>query len=307
MNEKILKEELIVRKVVTSFIEKIFSFNNIEVDHDVLKEILYNKKSYKTKTEEKIKRYYDGYMYLLKNRKNPITNSLLDTFYYILKCREMDSNVKTKIKNKAYFLNNYTPIEYAINLHNIVQEQFKESDKLDYMIIPLMFFNYGLLKKDIPTIRLTYSNLLIYEKIKDDKLKLFEFLKEIINNYDFIKEDYINELKELSYNEVCETFIKDKEKLEKEFKVKTLILHGSYAKKNMRIDSDIDILIKFNLDLSYQERKEKIEELKRYYTNKFKRFVDVGELNIYLTDEFIKETQIIKIIINKEGEILNAE
>jgi predicted nucleotidyltransferase len=302
MNEKILKEELIVRKVVTSFIEKIFSFNNIEVDHDVLKEILYNKKPYKTKTEEKIKRYYDGYMYLLKNRKNPITNSLLDTFYYILKCREMDSNVKTKIKNKAYFLNNYTPIEYAINLHNIVQEQFKESDKLDYMIIPLMFFNYGLLKNDIPTIRLTINNVIIYDKIKDDKLKLFEFLKEIINNYDFIKEDYINELKELSYNEVYETFIKDKEKLEKEFKVKTLILHGSYAKKNMRIDSDIDILIKFNLDLSYQERKEKIEELKRYYTNKFKRFVDIQELNIYLTDEFIKETQTIKIIINEEGE-----
>ena len=43
--------------------------------------------------------------------------------------------------------------------------------------------------------------------------------------------------------------------------------------------------------------------MKKYYTDKFKRIVDIQELNIYLSDEFIKETQTIKIIINeRKGE-----
>jgi predicted nucleotidyltransferase len=116
----------------------------------------------------------------------------------------------------------------------------------------------------------------MYEKLKDKELE--EFLKELVEKYEFISEEYFNNLKDLSVQEVIDTFKEDKEKLINEFKVKTLMIHGSYAKENVRIDSDIDILVKIDLDLPQQEINKKIKELKEYYTNKFKRFVDIQEL-----------------------------
>ena len=95
--------------------------------------------------------------------------------------------------------------------------------------------------------------------------------------------------------------LKDKEMLMNKYSVKTLLIHGSFAKGCERIDSDIDVVVRLNMDLLYEQRINVIKELKEYYTNKFKRFVDIKEANMYLDDTFLKEDNEIKIIIN-EGE-----
>ena len=64
-----------------------------------------------------------------------------------------------------------------------------------------------------------------------------------------------------------------------------------------RIDSDIDVMVYIDMDLLYEERQKIILELKEYYTNKFNRFLDIQEIRMYFTDDFIKEIKQMKIII----------
>ena len=61
------EKELIVRKTTSALIEKFFVYSGYDLPHDTYKEILYNNKKCMSNTEDKIKRYYDGYMFLLHN------------------------------------------------------------------------------------------------------------------------------------------------------------------------------------------------------------------------------------------------
>ena len=71
------KYELIVRKKVSAFVEKQFRYFNYFFDHDEYKKVTYGEKEFRNPLEEKLKNYYDAYMYLLTNAKNPLSKSIL--------------------------------------------------------------------------------------------------------------------------------------------------------------------------------------------------------------------------------------
>ena len=77
-------KELIVRKNVVSFLEKLLRYLGYDFRHDIFKKIIYNEAGIVTPFEEKFKSYYDAYIYLLSNSKNPITKHLLMRFFYII-------------------------------------------------------------------------------------------------------------------------------------------------------------------------------------------------------------------------------
>ena len=81
--KKFENKELYVRKVLVSFIEDVFNFLGYNLEHDRIKKVLYAEDSFKSIDEEKIKRVYDAYIYLVFNAKNPLTNRILNTFFYI--------------------------------------------------------------------------------------------------------------------------------------------------------------------------------------------------------------------------------
>ena len=92
-------------------------------------------------------------------------------------------------------------------------------------------------------------------------------------------------------------FIADKEKLIEKYHVKNIYLFGSFAKEIERLDSDIDLLVRFNEGNSYERKKEIMEYLNSNYTNVFKRFIDFGEISDEINDGFILENnKLIKII-----------
>ena len=93
---------------------------------------------------------------------------------------------------------------------------------------------------------------------------------------------------------------KDKEFLQSKG-IKSLFLFGSFAKGVSRIDSDIDLLFTFNQDKTREELENTITFLKEYYFNKFKRYIDFSEISDYLSDEFIKEINVIKTIFTEEN------
>lgn len=295
MNDK----ELIVRKVTSSFIEKVFKYCGYDINHNDIKALLYDEECVKTNLDEQVKSYFDAYMYLLNNSKSNLNHALLSKYFFILN-KEVDEDLISKMVNSFYYLSEYAPIEKAVEFHLMVRELFNNDSKLNELIIPLMMLNYVLVKNNIPSIKLSIMKLKEYESISS-KEGLFKFFIELIKNYDFISKNYLKNLKLISLKEIIDVFLKDKEMLKNKYSVKTLLIHGSFAKGCERIDSDIDVVVKLNMDLLYEQRINVIKELKEYYTNKFKRFVDIKEANMYLDDTFLKEDNEIKIIIN-EGE-----
>ena len=295
MNDK----ELIVRKVTSSFIEKIFKYCGYDINHNDVKALLYDEKEGRTNLDEQIKSYFDAYMYLLNNSKSNLSNALLNKFFFILN-KEIDEYLISKMVNSFYYLSEYAPIEKAVEFHLMVRKLLNNDSKLNELIIPLMMLNYVLVKNNIPSIKLSIMKLKEYERVST-KEELLKFFLELIKNYDFISKNYLKKLKPISLKEIIDVFLEDKEMLMNKYSVKTLLIHGSFAKGRERIDSDIDVVVRLNMDLLYEQRINVIKELKEYYTNKFKRFVDIQEANMYLDDAFLKEDNEIKIIIN-EGE-----
>ena len=295
MNDK----ELIVRKVTSSFIEKVFKYCGYDINHNDVKALLYDEECARTNLDEQIKSYFDAYMYLLNNSKSNLSNTLLNKFFFILN-KEIDEYLISKMVNSFYYLSEYAPIEKAVEFHLMVRKLLNNDSKLNELIIPLMMLNYVLVKNNIPSIKLSIMKLKEYERVST-KEELLKFFLELIKNYDFISKNYLKKLKPISLKEIIDVFLEDKEMLMNKYSVKTLLIHGSFAKGRERIDSDIDVVVRLNMDLLYEQRINVIKELKEYYTNKFKRFVDIQEANMYLDDAFLKEDNEIKIIIN-EGE-----
>ena len=291
-----MQYELIVRKTVSQFIEKIFRFYNYDFNHDEFKKVVYNERQALNKTEEKLKDYFDAYMYLLHNSKNILTHVILKKFFYILKCKEFDDSLLNKIINSYFYINEYGILEKSLLFHIKIKELLIDYDDLDKMIIPLMFFNYNLVKNDIPSIRLTYSEVTKYDSIKDDYKQMFIFFKDKIDSKPFYPKEYFENIIPIDVSFIVNTIKTDEELLKDKYKIKNIILYGSFSKGIGRIDSDIDLFVKISDDLLFEEKVRYINEIKEKYTYIFKRNVDIEEISNYLSDELLKEVNKIKII-----------
>ncbi|MBQ9449244.1 MAG: nucleotidyltransferase domain-containing protein [Acholeplasmatales bacterium] len=287
--------ELIVRKTVSQFIEKMFRYNGYVFNHDEYKKVVYNEREPLNNEEIKIKRYYDAYMYLLNNSKSVLDRRITNTFYYVLKEEIIDEQLNNKIINSYFYLSEYPPLEKAILFHQEIKELLVNYDNLDKMIIPLMFLNYVLVKYDIPSFKLSMVNINKYESLYG-KNELALFISELIEYDEAYTKEYFDNLKDISIKDIYNIIKQDEEMLKTKYFVKNIILYGSYAKGLNRHDSDIDLLVKLDEDLLYNDRLNIVKELKDYYTNIFNRFVDIREIGQYLSDEFLNETKDIKII-----------
>ena len=165
-----------------------------------------------------------------------------------------------------------------------------------------MLLNYFLVRHNIPCIRLLYMDFERYLEVKEEYLKgnnklLEDFFKEIILKSKFQTIKFNNELKPISLEDIKSVFITDKEKLIEKYHVKNIYLFGSFGKKIERLDSDIDLLVRFNEGNSYERKKEIMEYLNNHYMDIFKRFIDFGEISDEINDGFILENnKLIKII-----------
>ncbi|MDY4937174.1 MAG: hypothetical protein SO087_03080 [Candidatus Onthovivens sp.] len=299
--KKFENKELYVRKVLVSFIEDVFNFLGYNLAHDRIKKVLYAEDSFKSIDEEKIKRVYDAYIYLVFNAKNPLTNRILNTFFYIYFGKEIDTNISLRIASKFFDFIDKPIIESATDFHICVFNEIDFINEEDKLIISLIFFNYFLIKNDTPTIRMMVSDLESYlEKKKEyengNKISLFQFFFELIDKAKVQDKSYYQNLKELTLQDIYITLKEDEEFIKKNYSIKHLSVFGSFAKQINRIDSDIDLLASFSLDLTSNEKKEIVVQFKNHYFNKFSRFIDVSEISEYLDDEFIKRIPYVKKI-----------
>lgn len=299
--KKFENKELYVRKVLVSFIEDVFNFLGYNLEHDRIKKVLYAEDSFKSIDEEKIKRVYDAYIYLVFNAKNPLTNRILNTFFYIYFGKEIDTNISLRIASKFFDFIDKPIIESATDFHICVFNEIDFINEEDKLIISLIFFNYFLIKNNIPTIRMMVSDLESYlekkkEYEKGNKISLYQFFFELIDKAKVQDKSYYQNLRELTLQDIYKTLKEDEEFIKKNYSIKHLSVFGSFAKQINRIDSDIDLLASFSLDLTSNEKKEIVVQFKNHYFKKFSRFIDVSEISEYLDDEFIKRIPYVKKI-----------
>lgn len=286
-------KELIVRKKMVAFIEKTFRFLNYEFNHDDYKAMIYGEKECRTKQDFLLKSYYDSYFYLISNHQSALSSFILKRFFYLLN-EEINEQLINKIVKLGYMFLNSKNLLDIIVFHYQVKKVLENEEISNYFIISLMLFNYGLLKHNIPTLRFTYNELIKYQKLEDNTTEKNEYLLSLILKGQYQDKNYYQNLKVLTKADVISELLKDKTELINHYKVKHLALFGSFLKNQERIDSDIDLLISFSLDISYIEKEKYINELKEKYLHKFNRFIDLLELPLILDDQFIFEISEVK-------------
>lgn len=295
MVNKYKKNELLVRKRMAAFVEKMFRFLGYDFRHDLYKQIVYSETEVQTPLEEKIKNYYDAYIYLLSNNKNPFTMDVFKRFLYIINGIEPSISLILRITTLYYKIADAAPIDRSTLFHLQAFSELSELGEEQQFIISLMLFNYSLVKSGIPTIMLFPFQFPKYvdcrkKYFNGDKAPIFCFMTNVLLTAKMQHKSYYKNLSPITVSDIFNTFTADKEMLFEKYGVKHIYIFGSFAKGRQRIDSDIDLLVNFSLDLTTKEKEQNSKALFDYYTNRFHRFVDINEVGEYMSDEIIKET-----------------
>ena len=203
--EELKGNEVIVRKRLNLFLEKLIRFFEYDIRHDIYKEITYAECATNTSLEEKIKNYYDAFIYLIENCKNPLTVERLKKFFYLLYGREMKNDLMIRLVSKFFHIQDMPLMEKIMEYHLYMYQELNQLPEEDRMIISLMFINYILTKNGIPCIRILKGELRDYVECRKkyfsgSKAEMYEFLWKIIKNSKFQTKDYYENLKEITFN-----------------------------------------------------------------------------------------------------------
>ena len=186
LKKKFINKELLVRKRICGFLEKILWYCGYDLSHNTYKSLFYSEKECETIHEKKAKNYYDAYIYLLNNFQNPLTSDILDKFFYIVRGKRTNQSILIELSTKYFYLNDLSPIERAVDFHMFVYERLKSLSKKERLLLSLMFLSYSLLKDGIPVFQIGKSSFKDYitkrnEFAKGNKEPLYSFFLNIPN------------------------------------------------------------------------------------------------------------------------------
>lgn len=107
------EKEVIVRKRTGMFLEKLFHYFCDDFSHQRYKKIIYGEIPFESIPEEKFKSFYDGYIYLLNNAKNALTNNIISKFFYIIYGKEVMPDLVIRLSTGYFDCVSKTPLETA--------------------------------------------------------------------------------------------------------------------------------------------------------------------------------------------------
>ncbi len=242
----ILKEEITLKSFyrVIEFVKKL---KGVKMDHEKYKKIIFDQIQIESNEEKQIKNFSDSYLYLLNNTNQNLSYDLLENSYYLLSHKKLKKKHCEEILKHYY--QNKDDISYLIasKLHILIQNII-HFNKIEFAF---MITNFVLIQKGRAAVIPKFSNKTYKEYLQNNDSnalsKLFSQNGRIINvelNTNTIsKVEIIRKIRGL------------KNLLIKQYGVKQLYLYGSYAKQNENTQSDIDILIQFNLSIDEKEKK----------------------------------------------------
>ncbi len=298
----IVNKETIVRKRIVSFLERVFDYLGFDFRHDIFKSIVYCEAEYVTETEAKFKMAFDAFVFLLLNRKNQLTTYVLNSFFQLFLGYKLDDSICYKICNKYFILYDETSIDKALLFSVFIYNELNMLKDEQRILIALIMLNYCLTTTNIPCIQFSNSEITKFIKLATEYNEslnisdLYLYIMEVIQKQKFQDLDFYNNLKPIDIKEVYSIIYMNRDYIKENFSVKNIYIFGSFAKGINRIDSDLDMLVSFDLDLLYDEREQIIEELKKYLFSLLNRFIDIHEFSNYLPDYSLTRKRKIKKI-----------
>lgn len=264
-----MKKNLLYRKTILKN-TYIFSKNlDIVMDYDEYKKVIINDEESDYKYIELIKLVYLYQFVILENKDTDVRYMLVNLEESLLKqeiridfnvneC--LDEIIEKTIKDVSIKIENqikrYTFMYILINY--IVYLKYEKMYRLSYRFMKKLY--------EVSCVKELYPDLII-------------LLNEEIKRGYYPDVKFYEELKELTKEEIISEFIKNKGMINEKYKITELYLYGSFVKGNFRIDSDIDVAVVFQSNMSYKEKEEKSMALKEYIKETFKRYGDVMEYN----------------------------
>lgn len=286
--------ELVVNKKAIRFIEKLFLHYQIKMTHKAYKQLLYDEVAPRMDEEELLKNSFDAYKYLLSNINSFFSRRIISRYYYLLTGKVIDEHICLNLQTDYYSLKANELIQNAIDLVIKLEAYFSNEDEFIKKVIEYQMLNYFLVRLRYTPITFIEDLFVKYENAKrkyldGNKEYLYNQILDMIANEKKQPANYYKKLKNLNLDSITEILKKDKEILEKLYKVKSIAIYGSFANGDYRIDSDIDLIVKFKENMSYSEKMERKSELEKYLYARFGRFCDIFEMTELLTESLIKE------------------
>ena len=273
-------------KEIPSFITTISNHLGYQIQILQVKDMFSLNYDIYSKEEEKIKDYLDTYFFLLNNSCNAINERIISKSLFLLTNKRVNQEKVETILTKFY------SIEEEINISKIIKVAFETSNlvksKKDKYIYFLMLINYLLVRYNFKAIKYFKEDLSTLDEVID-KYKANE--KDLLETYITLKESLSKNLDEeypASVREVIKSYLyENKEILQKKYQVESLAIFGSFVKEKERLDSDIDLIVRFERFIPLLKRNRYKEEIQEMIYQKFYRFSD-----IHIESELINENSI---------------
>ena len=277
-------------KEIPSFITTISNHLGYQIQILQVKDMFSLNYEVYSKEEEKVKDYLDTYFFLLNNSCNAINERIINKSLFLLTNKRVNQEKVKTILTKFY------SIKEEINISKIIKLSFETSNlvknKKDKYIYFLMLINYLLLHYNFKAIKYfsdDFSTLdEVINKYKENEKELLETyitLKEAMSKN--LDEDYYKNLRKVSLKDITSYLYENKEILQKKYQVESLAIFGSFVKDKERLDSDIDLIVRFERFIPLLKRNRYKEEIQEMIYQKFDRFSD-----IHIESELINENNI---------------
>ena len=277
-------------KEIPSFITTISNHLGYQIQILQVKDMFSLNYEVYSKEEEKVKDYLDTYFFLLNNSCNAINERIINKSLFLLTNKRVNQEKVKTILTKFY------SIKEEINISKIIKLSFETSNlvknKKDKYIYFLMLINYLLLHYNFKAIKYfsdDFSTLdEVINKYKENEKELLETyitLKEAMSKN--LDEDYYKNLRKVSLKDITSYLYENKEILQKKYQVESIAIFGSFVKDKERLDSDIDLIVRFEKFIPLLKRNRYKEEIQEMIFQKFNRFSD-----IHIESELINENNI---------------
>lgn len=281
------------RKTRMSFIQRLCEYLEYDVPYSRFKPLVMGTIRPESNGEIYVKSAYDAYNYLLANPKAFIGETLLKKFYYILTGQELDREIAFNLQSFYHDFGDKPVLEKIIGIHFYIFQVFNLNSEREKKLIAFLITNYLLVVYRLAPVRLYKRDFVTYEDIKNlyeqgDNQSAMLFFLELINKQKPLSKDYYANLKPMTTKELIALIKQDEDLLKKMYRVANLAIFGSFANHRVRYDSDIDILVKFDRDMSYIDKEHSVEELRRFTFNRYGRICDVHDVLPYLEENDIK-------------------
>lgn len=245
------------------------------MDYEEYKEVVYNNKTTTYKYFKYLNNIKKCLTFLINKAPIEITIETINNLYALLFNKDLK-------EEQIFTLKGIEKEKDYLKLMNNFMQVLKENNDYERYSYAFVIINYLLM---IDKQKIYRYNIHFFKKMYSIITKTLDY-ELLIKEINLIVEkgltldvEYYENLQELSSKDIEKILLDNKEQIANKFQIKHLYMFGSFDKNKQRIDSDIDLLVVFKNNMTYEEKIINVQKFKDYILETFKRYGDLMEFN----------------------------